>query len=154
PDPRQKGGNSHIGRHAAKNQGVSVVRALRELELNNSFDNRSEPRDRWWGVEVLFDPALDEVFGVTNNKQSGTFFTRLDFDEDARIEGVTPGEFRERLEESNDPRLVIYDLSSKIDKMLRDVLRPQIERTAKQRKSGKHVPPPGSSEELATRATQ
>jgi hypothetical protein len=154
PEPRQKGGNSHIGRHAAKNQGVSVVRAHRELEMNSSFDNRSEPRDRWWGVEVLFDPALDDVFGVTNNKQSATFFTRLDLDEDARIEGLTPGDYRERLEESNDPRLVIYDLSSKIDKILREVIRPQIERNAKLRKHGKYAPEPGSAEELATRATQ
>jgi hypothetical protein len=105
-------------------------------------------------VEVQFDPALDDVFGVTNNKQSATFFTRLDLDEDARIEGVPPGEYRERLEESNDPRLVIYDLSTKIDKVLREVIRPQIERTAKQRKQGRHVPPAGSAEDLATRATQ
>src|SRR5207249_1154532 len=102
-----------------------------ELEMNSSFDNRSEPRDRWWGVEVLFDPALDDVFGVTNNKQSATFFTRMDLDEDAKLEDMTPGQYRERLEESNDPRLVIYDISTAIDKMLREVIRPQIERNAK-----------------------
>src|SRR5262249_8361742 len=64
------------------------------------------------------------------------------------------GEYRERLEESNDPRLVIYDLSSKIDKMLREVIRDQIERSAKKRKHGKYAPEPGSAEDLATRATQ
>ncbi len=54
----------------ARNQGVSVVRAKRELELNHSFDSRSDPRDRWWGIAVLFEPELDDVFGMTNNKQA------------------------------------------------------------------------------------
>ena len=125
--PRQQGGNSLIGRHAARNQGVSVVRAMCELEMNNSFDSRSDPRDRWWGIEVLFEPQLDDVFGVTNNKQAATAFRNLSLEEDAEAEDMPPGEYRDRLRETNDPRLVIYEVSKEINKILNDVLWPQIE---------------------------
>jgi hypothetical protein len=29
----------------------------------------NNPFHRWWGCEICFDPVLDEVFGVSNNKQ-------------------------------------------------------------------------------------
>ena len=63
------------GRHAARNIGVSIVRADRELELCRAFEIGYEPTERWWGVEVEFPPALDDIFGVANNKQSARFFT-------------------------------------------------------------------------------
>ena len=63
---------------------------MRELELNHSFDSRSDPRDRWWGIEVLFEPELDGVFGVTNNKQAATFFGNLSLEDDAADEGLSP----------------------------------------------------------------
>lgn len=64
-------GNLKIGRLAAENAGLSVLRAGRELELSKTWvPSNSEPRHRWWGVEIEFPPALDEIFGVTNNKQS------------------------------------------------------------------------------------
>lgn len=65
------GANRH-GKHARDNIGVSVVRAGRELELQTEWCTGYDPRDRWWGIEVEFPPALDEIFGVTNNKQSAT----------------------------------------------------------------------------------
>jgi hypothetical protein len=150
--PRLQGGNSLIGRDAARNQGVSVVRAMRELEMNNSFDSRSDPRDRWWGIEVLFDPELDDVFGVTNNKQAATFFANLSLEDDAGNEGMSPGEYRDRLRESNDPRLVIYEVSSEIRRILNDVLWPQIMRYKEPKKQSQYVPPPGSAEDIATKA--
>ena len=33
------------------------------------YDNLNEPQHRWWGCEILFQPELDEAFGVANNKQ-------------------------------------------------------------------------------------
>lgn len=148
------GGSSAIGRHAVKNQGVSVVRAHRELELSTSFDNHYDPRERWWGVEVLFEPDLDDVFGVTNNKQSATAFMQMDLDEDAKLEGLTPGEYRERLEEANDPRLAMYEISTKIRNMLNRTLRPQIQRMREGARKGDQGPAPGSAEDIATRATR
>jgi hypothetical protein len=149
---RQQGGNSLFGRDAARNQGVSVVRANRELELNNSFDSRSDPRDRWWGIEVLFDPELDDVFGVTNNKQAATSFRNLNIEDDAAAEGMSSGEFRDRLRESNDPRLAIYQISTEINKLLDQVLWPQIKRMAEPRKQSQYTPPPGSAEDAGTKA--
>jgi hypothetical protein len=149
---RQQGGNSLFGRDAARNQGVSVVRANRELELNTSFDSRSDPRDRWWGIEVLFDPELDDVFGVTNNKQAATSFRNLNIEDDAAAEGMTPVEFRDHLRDSNDPRLAIYRVSTEINKLLDQVLWPQIKRMAEPRKQSKYVPDPNSAEAAATKA--
>lgn len=153
PEPRQQhGGHSDIGRDTQKNQGISVVRALREIEMNRTFDNRSDTRDRWWGVEVMFDPALDAIFGVTNNKQAATNFFQMDLDADAELEGMTPQEYREHLEKGHDPRLPIYEISQHIQKTLATI-RSQIERMREGvRKKGQQVAPPGSAEEIATRA--
>ena len=70
-------GSRDYGKHAAKNLGVSIMRADRELDLDASWSDPSEVRDRWWGVELSFPPALDDLFGVTNNKQSARNFTEL-----------------------------------------------------------------------------
>ena len=151
---RHEGGQSPIGKNAAKNQGVSVVRAGRELEMNSTFDNTYDPRERWWGVEVNFEPALDDVFGVTNNKQAATAFRNMDLDEDARNEGLSPQAYREELEQSNDPRLAIYEISREINKQLRTI-RDQIKAQGEgKRKKTDVTPPQGSAEDIATRATQ
>ncbi|MFF0467246.1 ATP-binding protein [Micromonospora zamorensis] len=64
---RNPGKDTHQGRHARDNAGISVVRAGRELVLEQTLNE--EATDRWWGVELSFSPDLDEIFGVTNNKQ-------------------------------------------------------------------------------------
>ncbi|MBV8383723.1 MAG: hypothetical protein JOZ63_14030 [Planctomycetaceae bacterium] len=120
--------------------------------MNSSFDSRSDPRDRWWGIEVMFDPELDDVFGVTNNKQAATFFGNLSLEDDAANEEMTPVAYKDRLKESNDPRLVIYEVSSEIRKILNDVLWPQIERSKEPRKRTQYAPAPGSAEDIATKA--
>ena len=68
-------GATKFGKHAAKNLGISVIRAKRELFMDVNLVSHYEPRERWWGMEVSFPPALDEVFGVTNNKQSAVNFS-------------------------------------------------------------------------------
>ncbi|MCV6978597.1 ATP-binding protein [Mycobacterium bourgelatii] len=70
----QSTGSRPFGQHAARNVGVSVVRAGRELELDPAWTTTYDPRERWWGVEVSFEPGLDELFGVSNNKQSARNF--------------------------------------------------------------------------------
>ena len=73
------GGNSPQGRHYGDNTGISFVRAGREIDFDTfGFIDRSEPRHRWWGIEVRFDPVLDELFGVTNNKQHIRSIQKLD----------------------------------------------------------------------------
>ncbi|MFM0025326.1 ATP-binding protein [Paraburkholderia madseniana] len=118
PEARREGGGKAIGQHAQKNQGISVVRSRRELELNHSFTNSYDTRERWWGIEVQFDPGLDDVFGVTNNKQFATGFTRLSVEEDALEEALSVKEYQERLEQDRDPRLAMYRISREIEKLL------------------------------------
>lgn len=155
PGPRHEGGSSPIGRYAAKNQGVSVVRARREIDMNRTFESSYDPKDRWWGVEVLFDSGLDEVFGVTNNKQSATAFHQMDLDRDAKLEGMTPGDYKEYLEEIGDTRIIIYELSQRINKVLNDPIRPQINRMREgTRRHDDELAPPGSAEDIAARVTK
>lgn len=118
---RQDGGNRAFGQHAKRNQGISVVRAERELELNRSFENSYDPRERWWGIEVNFDPGLDDVFGVTNNKQAATNFYLMDIKEDAASEGISEAEYRDALVSDRDPRLPMYRISREIDKLVDDM---------------------------------
>lgn len=150
---RLQGGSSAIGQFAAKNVGISVVRARRELELNRSFEIPSEPRERWWGIEVSFEPALDTVFGVTNNKQSATEFSAMSLKEDAEAEGLSIAEYRAQLEADNDPRLPIYELNITIDSLL-DTMRAQIRRMREGQRTGTAQRPGGgnSAEDIATRA--
>jgi hypothetical protein len=55
----------------AKGAGVSVVRANREIAYGWHLlgDKRKENYDDWWRCEIIFDPQLDEQFGVTHSKQ-------------------------------------------------------------------------------------
>lgn len=64
-------GNYALGKHAAKVEGISVIRARREIDFRrfDFYNVINEPQHRWWGCEIVFDPELDEAFGVANNKQ-------------------------------------------------------------------------------------
>ena len=152
-ETRKRGGSSEVGMFTRKNQGVSVVRADRELELNHSFENTSDTRERWWGIEVAFTPELDAVFGVTNNKQSATGFQRLDINEDAAAQGMSLAEYRDQLRLDNDPRLPMYEISSAIDKLL-ETMRVQIARMREGQRTerGADGGSGSTAETIATRA--
>jgi Histidine kinase-, DNA gyrase B-, and HSP90-like ATPase len=115
---RRDGGSKPIGQHTRNNLGISVVRADRELELNRSFENSYDPRERWWGIEVAFSPGLDDVFGVTNNKQAATGFMRSNLQDDAEAESMSTIEFQNMLELDQDPRVPMYVISKSIDRLL------------------------------------
>ena len=74
PSSYKNPGDSPWGKHADRNKGVSIVRARRELEVSLAWVNNYEPTERWWSVEVEFDPILDDIFGVVNNKQHAHLF--------------------------------------------------------------------------------
>ena len=63
-------------------RGISFVRADREIEtldiLPKSSEDKAHGMGDWpllqtfayhWGIEVKFNPALDDLFGITNDKQ-------------------------------------------------------------------------------------
>lgn len=113
------------GKHAAKNVGVSVVRERRELELDKSWTIGYDPRERWWGVEVEFPSALDEIFGVTNNKQhTNTFASMAQFNWKEEAE---PGEqrstFRDRMLANGDPRGLLIEIAEYIQSQLDEIRR-------------------------------
>lgn len=118
-------GNAPWGKHADRNKGVSIVRARRELELSLDWVNNYEPEERWWSVEVEFDPILDEIFGVVNNKQHAHIFT-----EGAGFvwqEMADPNEsyssMLERLELASDPRFRLIEIWTWIDNQIRSMRR-------------------------------
>ena len=118
---QQKGkdaGNLAHGKYAARNVGVSIVRADRELELNTTWVNPGDLRERWWGVEINFQPELDEIFGVTNNKQAATKLFRASIQEDADNLGIKQSELLAELYEAADPKLFTYQISQAIDARL------------------------------------
>lgn len=53
------------------NVGISIVRQGREIDFSTFgfFGIYNAPEYRWWGCEISFDSELDEVFGISNNKQ-------------------------------------------------------------------------------------
>lgn len=67
----QRPGNYPLGKYAKRMEGISVVRARREIDFRrfDFYDVVNDPTHRWWGCEIIFNPELDEAFGVANNKQ-------------------------------------------------------------------------------------
>ncbi|GIK64263.1 MAG: histidine kinase [Chloroflexota bacterium] len=111
------------GRHAKDNVGVSIVRADRELELDTTWINSYDPRERWWGAEVLFPPTLDDLFGVTNNKQSARNFSQMakeDVDQLTKeYQSFTAA--REDLEAQEDPRMTLAEIVIHLQKNIKQM---------------------------------
>jgi len=134
-DPNNWGreaGNSPHGRHAAKNVGISIIRAGRELDMDKSWTN-ADSRERWWGCEVEFPPALDEVFGVTNNKQYAVNFSelgKLDLTEFLKENNLTEEQYKEQLRDENDPKAELIIIRNRIYHIL-GILRNQIKPSPK-----------------------
>ena len=99
PSIQNLGGNTPQGKHYGKNAGISFVRAGREIDFGSfGFLEASEPRHRWWGAEVRFQPVLDELFGVTNNKQEVRAIRKLDKESlSALAEGADEEDYRSLL---------------------------------------------------------
>lgn len=118
--PNVNPGSLPHGKHAAKNVGISVVRAGRELELDQTLVNNYDPTERWWGVEVEFPPALDDLFGVTNNKQSARNFSdilKIDISS-LQEDGKILTQIEEEMRNEEDPKLPLLKMAQKIDSQL------------------------------------
>lgn len=118
----QSVGHSPWGKHAVKNVGLSVVRSGRELSLRDEFipfEQKSSGIARWAGIEIQFSPALDKVFGVTNNKQHAVNLQLHNLADDAEREGfISEGEYYSDLRSNNDPKLQIYEVIDHFNKMV------------------------------------
>lgn len=54
---------------------IDVVRTKRDKELGIDFSVNND--DRYWGVEIDFDPSLDEEFSITTSKQQVSLSDRM-----------------------------------------------------------------------------
>lgn len=133
-------GSQLWGKHARHNIGISLIRQGRELDLDSSWAIGYDPVERWWGIEIDFPPALDDVFGVTNNKQTATIFSSLaHFDWKSEAEAdETFKAFKDRLADLGDPRLELIDLAIYLETKLLPAIRRQLrQQTVGNRKTKK-----------------
>ena len=151
PGDKTERGAKPYGKHAAKNIGLSIVREGRELDLDPAWTNSYNPVERWWGVEVEFPSTLDEVFGVTNNKQSATVFSHLaQFDYRGEAErGESMSDFRARIQADGDPRALLLPIVDHIRRQIQQVRKRLKDQTKGLRSKEKRHDTPGV-EDLAT----
>jgi hypothetical protein len=105
-------GASPWGKVADKAKGVTIVRAGRELAIDSGWINSSDPTERWWRIEVSFEPVLDELFGVSNNKQFAHNFVNGSTwsPDDEKEENETTEQMLHRLKSSGDRRAYLMDI--------------------------------------------
>ena len=112
-------GKSPWGQHARKNVGYSICREGRELELETKFAKPSDPTERWWGVEIDFEPSLDRLFRVTSNKKALAIQDFPNFNwKDEAIPGESESSFYSRCDDEGDPRAKLMGLFNDIEQHL------------------------------------
>lgn len=122
-------GATEFGKHAKRNVGVSLVRAGRELSLDQNLVNSYDPTERWWGVEIEFPPTLDNIFGVTNNKQEARNFTSVaELIAGDAFDGSLQQEIA-RLTENGDPTVSLYSIIHAVKNQL-STMRKQLKANA------------------------
>jgi Histidine kinase-, DNA gyrase B-, and HSP90-like ATPase len=117
-------GSRSYGHHAKRNIGVSILRAGRELDLDSSWASFGNPKERWWGLEVEFPPALDGIFGVTNNKQYASHFAemaKINVEDWLKDEGKTIVGLQDELIEDNDPKGPLLQITHTIRENIRQM---------------------------------
>ena len=159
-ETRKNGGGKSPGKHAGENIGLSVIRADRELDLDKNWTIGYDTRERWWGVEIDFPPSLDEVFGVTNNKQYANNFRELgiiDIEEMLKDRGQTIHEFKDELKQDNDPKLYLIEIAIDIKnqiKSMREIIKAQASRLERAPIESRHGSEGIEAEIQATEATE
>ena len=111
------GGNTELNKKFYKKaQGISLVRAKRELKLADfdfQFPNgNGDQRHRWWSIEVQFEPISDTLLGVSANKLDAKNFRYLESGDYSEIEK------NGMVDESTKLR---HLLSKEIDKAIKDM---------------------------------
>jgi hypothetical protein len=141
---------------------LSVIRAERELDLDKNWTIGYDPRERWWGVEIEFPPSLDEVFGVTNNKQYANNFRELgkiDITNTVKELGMSIGDYKKELLLDNDLKGLLIEIAADITNQLGDIRRhiksqaKKLERTETDDRHGENKKDK-DVEEIATKITE
>lgn len=120
---KSKGGRKGLigGDLYGKVQGISIVREKRELRIHHfdfPLDNGySDPKHRWWKIEVQFKPKSDELLGVNANKTDALNFRYIS-DKDQEDQSVDYIKLR-------------YKLSAHIKNLMDEITKAMEERKAK-----------------------
>jgi len=147
-------GSLEYGKHADRNTGISIMRAGRELDLDQSWVIKYDSTERWWGVEIEFPPSLDELFGVTNNKQSARNFAELSkIDLDTLTKGRTITEAMEELIADGDPSAPLLEIVHRIRVNL-PIMREWLKKQTANTRSPEKRHDPNSPEAIATAVTR
>lgn len=119
PGSYANAGASPWGKIADKSKGVTIVRAGRELAVDSGWINSSDPTERWWRIEVSFEPVLDELFGVSNNKQFAHNFVNGSTwsPDDEKEDNETTDQMLLRLKSAGDSRAYLMDIWLYIDRV-------------------------------------
>ena len=121
-DGKRNPGSEDFGKHASNNLGISIMRANRELTLDTNMILSYQPTERWWGVEIEFPPALDEIFGVSSNKQTASELIHI-----MQLIGKQNREQKTAKDGEGDEDNPLFDLVCKMSERLNE-LRNQLER--------------------------
>ena len=106
------------GRHANSNLGISLIRANRELSVDTNLCQTYDPLERWWGVELEFPTALDDVFGVSTTKQDANNFSSMTQEIGALARGEEGPEYQDDDDdESDDLRKLVLHVQARIRSM-------------------------------------
>jgi len=115
PETKRLGGDSELGRIYRQFIGISVLRAGREIKLDDFgfIGELGDPLNRWWKVEMAFEPNFDVYFGLDNTKQNVHAFRKIiDKDQLERTDDDIQLEFICKLSEflENQIRLMKKDI--------------------------------------------
>ena len=109
-------GSGPINALAGQNNGVSIVRNGREIELRKNEWNPNDTRERWVGIEVSFDAEMDDIFGVDAKKQSAPTLVEKDIGDLAKEQNMSEIEYINYVSENHSDENVIIQISSFIAK--------------------------------------
>ena len=136
--------NSFLGKH----DGVSVIRNGRELEIEKSFMQK-DTRERFVGVEIMFDATLDDLMGVDGKKQTAANFYKRDIENLAGDDGKSEIEYLKDIEENlSGDEVILVKISNSITQKINTLLQ-QVRNIRKNTKKGLA---PDSGEMTGTKA--
>ena len=128
--PVNKAGDTEWGKHCAKNIGLSVLRAGRELEIisKDFFGKGDLYQVRFLGVEIEIPPSLDEVFGVTNNKQHAHKLKDITGDMDINDENGNRLDNEDKIlaflkKNEEDDTAILYEVGVKLKNLINNAKR-------------------------------
>lgn len=121
-ESKERLGATKWGSDCKKNIGVSIVRAGRELVLRDGFLSQKfkDFKGRFLGIEVNFPPILDELFGVTNNKQDAVNLIAYDKDKMSEELGFSMfSDYLDDLRENEDNLALVFEVTDGITEMVK-----------------------------------